>query len=64
MIETRAATPTPPATLFETNPLPPYPLLTAAAELVVDAGCDVPDAPDDEDPEDPVVEGVFPVAAA
>jgi hypothetical protein len=58
MIETSAATPTPPATLFETNPLPPYPLLTTEGE-VEDAAGAVPDDPD----EDPEVEGGCPVAA-
>jgi hypothetical protein len=58
MIETRAATPTPPAILFETNPLPPYPLLIVGAEEEVE------DEALDELDEDAEVEAVFPVAAA
>jgi len=56
MIETRAATPTPPAMLFETNPLLPYPPIFTVGE-----GDAEDEEPDDPDPDEV---GACPVAAA
>jgi hypothetical protein len=58
MIETRTATPTPPAMLFETNPLPPYPSVFTVGEE------DAEDEERDDPDEEAEVEGAFPVAAA